>query len=495
MAKVDLRLSSREQDNGKREILIRFYQGKQFNLRAKTGVLINPDYFEYDIDWTKTVNAGVKMPKKAITSTTLSNAEKHGYTLRETGEIVVSEQKVISNIVHNELKAKQETINRLKDFILKCYEEADKEDVKDDWLKTVVDKFFHPEKYMTEEEKMKNRTFFELFDEFLADKNFSNDRARGMQVLKRDVWRYMKFQQEVCKRQDFTFNVNDVTKDDIEDFRDYLESEKTLMARHKRLFKQMIDEQPNGIRKGHSDIEVRGLNTIVTLMKKLRSFFSWCYEKGKTKNRPFDGVKIGSEKYGTPYYISTSERDKIANTKMPTRHLETQRDIFVFHCFVGCRVSDLVKLTKDNITDGVLIYTPHKTKDDGEQAVQARVPLHPKAIELINKYKGKDKKDRLFPFISAIKYNVAIKEIFTLAGITRKVEVRNAKSGEMELRPINELASSHIARRTFVGNAYKQVADPNIIGKMSGHVEGSKAFARYRDIDDETLKDVISKIG
>ena len=495
MAKVDLRLSGRAQDNGKREILIRFYQGKQFNLRAKTGVFIDPDYFEYDIDWTKTVKAGVKMPKKAITSTTLSNAEKHGYMLRETGEIVVSEQKVISNIVRKELKTKQETVNRLKDYILKCYEEADKEDVKDDWLKTVVDKFFHPEKYMTEEEKMKNRTFFELFDEFLADKNFSNDRKRGMQVLKRDVWRYMKFQQEVCKRQDFTFNVNDVTKDDIEDFRDYLENENTLMARHKRLFKQMIDEQPNGIRKGHSDIEVRGLNTIVTLMKKLRSFFSWCYEKGKTKNRPFDGVKIGSEKYGTPYYISTSERDQIANTQMPTLHLETQRDIFVFHCFVGCRVSDLVKLTKDNITDGVLIYTPHKTKDDREQAVQARVPLHPKAVELINKYKGKDKKGRLFPFISAIKYNVAIKEIFTLAGITRKVEVRNAKTGEMELRPINELASSHIARRTFVGNAYKQVADPNIIGKMSGHVEGSKAFARYRDIDDETLKDVISKIG
>ena len=61
MAKVDLRLSGRAQDNGKREILIRFYQGKQFNLRAKTGVFIDPDYFEYDIDWTKTVKAGVKM--------------------------------------------------------------------------------------------------------------------------------------------------------------------------------------------------------------------------------------------------------------------------------------------------------------------------------------------------------------------------------------------------------------------------------------------------
>lgn len=438
------------------EIIIRLRNGKDYDILAKSGLFITVDNFK-------------------------------------NGDLVVNRRKVGNDVEYHE--AVQEKLEELKRHILNSVNGKDKELITKEWLTDLIDRFVHPEKYKTIEEKEQGKSFFELFDEFLADKNFNNDRKRGMQVLKRDVWRYMKFQQEVCKRQDFTFNVNDVTKNDIEDFRDYLENEKALMARHKRLFKQMIDEQPNGIRKGHSDIEVRGLNTIVTLMKKLRSFFSWCYEKGKTKNRPFDGVKIGSEKYGTPYYISTSERDNIANTKMPTQHLETQRDIFVFHCFVGCRVSDLVKLTKDNITDGVLIYTPHKTKDDGEQAVQARVPLHPKAVELINKYKGKDKKGRLFPFISAIKYNVAIKEIFTLAGITRKVEVRNAKTGEMELRPINELASSHIARRTFVGNAYKQVADPNIIGKMSGHVEGSKAFARYRDIDDETLKDVISKIG
>ena len=457
MATIYLKLSRRvQQDTNMSEIIIRLRNGKDYDILAKSGLFITVDNFK-------------------------------------NGDLVVNRRKVGNDVGYHETV--QEKLEELKRHILNSVNGKDKELITKEWLTNLIDRFVHPEKYKTIEEKEQGKSFFELFDEFLADKNFSNDRKRGMQVLKRDVWRYMKFQQEACKRQDFTFNVNDVTKDDIEDFRDYLENEKILMARHKRLFKQMIDEQPNGIRKGHSDIEVRGLNTIVTLMKKLRSFFSWCYEKGKTKNRPFDGVKIGSEKYGTPYYISTNERDKIANTKMSSEHLETQRDIFVFHCFVGCRVSDLVKLTKDNITDGVLIYTPHKTKDDGEQAVQARVPLHPKAVELINKYKGKDKKGRLFPFISAIKYNVAIKEIFTLAGITRKVEVRNAKTGEMELRPINELASSHIARRTFVGNAYKQVADPNIIGKMSGHVEGSKAFARYRDIDDETLKDVISKIG
>jgi hypothetical protein len=30
---------------------------------------------------------------------------------------------------------------------------------------------------------------------------------------------------------------------------------------------------------------------------------------------------------------------------------------------------------------------------------------------------------------------------------------------------------------------------------MSGHVEGSKAFKRYRKIEDETLKEVIDLIG
>ena len=172
-----------------------------------------------------------------------------------------------------------------------------------------------------------------------------------------------------------------------------------------------------------------------------------------------------------------------------------QRDIFVFQCFVGCRVGDLLRLRPSNLVNGMLVYTPHKTKDNGEQAVQARVPLHPKAVELIKKYEGVDKQGRLFPFISGQKYNDSIKKIFTLAGITRNVEIRNAKTGEIEMVPINTVASSHLARRTFIGNAYFKVADPNLIGKMSGHVDGSRAFKRYRNIEDETLKSVIDLIG
>ena len=36
-----------------------------------------------------------------------------------------------------------------------------------------------------------------------------------------------------------------------------------------------------------------------------------------------------------------------------------------------------------------------------------------------------------------------------------------------------------------------KVKDPNLVGVLSGHKEGSKAFARYRTIDDGIKKELI----
>lgn len=85
--------------------------------------------------------------------------------------------------------------------------------------------------------------------------------------------------------------------------------------------------------------------------------------------------------------------------------------------------------------------------------------------------------------------------MFTECGITRAVTILNPATGKEEQRPLNEIASSHIARRTFVGNLYKQVKDPNLVGKLSGHKEGSRAFARYRDIDEDMKRDLINLLG
>lgn len=48
MAQIELKLSARTQkETGMREVMIRFVQGWKFNARAKSGIFVSPDYFEY----------------------------------------------------------------------------------------------------------------------------------------------------------------------------------------------------------------------------------------------------------------------------------------------------------------------------------------------------------------------------------------------------------------------------------------------------------------
>lgn len=48
-----------------------------------------------------------------------------------------------------------------------------------------------------------------------------------------------------------------------------------------------------------------------------------------------------------------------------------------------------------------------------------------------------------------------------------------------------------MARCTFIGGIYKQEQDPNAIGSMSSHAEGSKAFARYREVDEDLQRTMV----
>ena len=189
-----------------------------------------------------------------------------------------------------------------------------------------------------------------------------------------------------------------------------------------------------------------------------------------------------SDSYGTPYYLTIAERNQLYHFDL-TNHpsLDRQRDIFIFQCVIGCRVGDLLKFTKDNIVDGAIQYVAEKTK--GKEPKTIRVPLNSIATEILAKYSDLEGRS-LLPFIQPQKHNQELKRIFAAAGITRKVTVLNKLTGAEEIRPLNELASSHLARRTFCANLYKMVKDPNLVGALSGHSEGSKAFARYRDIDE-----------
>ncbi len=208
---------------------------------------------------------------------------------------------------------------------------------------------------------------------------------------------------------------------------------------------------------------------------------------------PFSKFRVEKELYGTPYYLTTDEVQQLLNTDLSsTPEYERQRDVFVFHCCIGCRVGDLLRLRKRDVINGAVEYIPTKTISDNAKTV--RVPLNATALSIIEKYKDYSE-TKLLPFISSQKYNDYIKVVIEKCGITRQVTVLNSLTRKEEKVPIYTVASSHMARRTFIANIYNKVQDPNLIGSMTGHVEGSRAFARYRTIDESVKKTLVDILG
>jgi len=341
-------------------------------------------------------------------------------------------------------------------------------------------------------------SFFKLWEVFLNEKKkegLTFNTENGYKVVMRMMARYEGFVRQIDKeRKNFAWDIDKVSREDIEDFIDYARNEHTLQHEYPSIFASLLMTPPaEACEKRHKKVlESRGENTMKFIAKKVRAFFKWINEKGYTSNMPLKDLQIKSEQYGTPWFLTIDERNKIADFDLTdSPKLEAQRDIFIFQCLIGCRVSDLFALTKSSVVNGGIEYIPRKTKDN--KPVVVRVPLNGRAQAILEKYKDYKGK-KLFPFISPQKYNDAIKEILTKCGIVRVVTVRNTLTGEQEQKPLNSIASSHMARRTFIGNLYKQVKDPNLIGKLSGHCEGSRAFARYRDIDEDLMKETVSLI-
>jgi integrase len=359
-----------------------------------------------------------------------------------------------------------------KKLIRKIYNETP--ELNSELLNLKIDQELHPEKYRTVEDLEKPETYFDYYDLFLSKHKVSKGRLAHFKVLKRALQRY-----ELYK--DTTLDINTITKDTIEEIEIFLADEKSVYEKHPNIYNEILESRKP---------QLRGKNTVSGMLKKYRTFCLWLVDNDKTQNNPFKGFSIDAEIYGTPYYLTIDERNKLYNYDFSNKpQLAIQRDIFVFHCLIGCRVGDLYKLKPSNIIDGAIEYIPRKTKEG--KPVTVRVPLNTKAKEIIKRY-ANDNSDMLLPFIAEQNYNIAIKEMFFDAGLTRKVTILNSATREDEKRPLNEIASSHIARRVFIGNLYKKVKDPNLVGSLTGHKEGSKAFTRYREIDEEMKIDLIN---
>lgn len=362
-----------------------------------------------------------------------------------------------------------------KKLIREIYNSAP--DITSEELDLRIDQLLHPEKYIQEQEN-KRKTFFDVYDLFVSNYRGTERMKQHYRSVKRILQRYELYKQKTVPSFEFTFE--SIETELLKDLETFIHDEHSLFEKHPDIYLAVPDSRPP---------KQRGRNRINKILRYMRTVILWAIEEKETSIVTIPKFNISQDVYGTPYYISIEERNTLYNfdlSKQP--QLAVQRDIFVFHCLIGCRVGDLLKLKKSSVIGNAVEYIPRKTKEG--RPVTVRVPLNTIAKEIIDRY-ANNIGDSLFPFIAEQNYNYAIKDMFAAAGLKRMVTVINPTTGEEDKRPLNEIASSHLARRTFIGNLYKKVKDPNLVGALSGHKEGSKAFARYRDIDDEMKNDLI----
>ena len=382
-------------------------------------------------------------------------------------------------VQHTEDVKKQ--LDNMLEFIDNNLQQVGANNVSKGWLAQQIDDFTNPhdDEVDSDESELKQMSFYEMFDVFLEKREISQGKKNQYKVFRRILQRYEMYKQLLDPK--FKLSLDTLDGNGIEEIGDYIKKEYKLLEKFPNIIEAVNESRQPG---------PRGQNTVNGHYKKLKAFVRWAIDKEYTTNNSFRKFKIPKDIYGTPYCLTLEDLSQLEKADLSKRPgLAVQRDIFVFQCCIGCRVSDLKELTMANVINNEIHYIARKTKDGNPKTI--KVPINNTAQAIIDRYADPKRKE-LLPFISDQNYNEAIKEVFKLTGLTRNVVVRNSLTGESEIRPLNEIASSHLARRTLTNILYKKYKDQSLVSAITGHAPNSSAFARYRDIDEDMRREMVS---
>lgn len=168
---------------------------------------------------------------------------------------------------------------------------------------------------------------------------------------------------------------------------------------------------------------------------------------------------------------------------LPTM-LKRTKDIVVFGCTTGLRISDLMALKQKNLVKDanetwLCVYT-QKTN------TRIMLPLPPYCIEILQKYRNKSG-SYLLPRLSNTNINLHMKEIGRLAGWTWTLPKFRTRGGKLvEIKTpggqswkFYQHLTAHTMRRTAITTLLMLGVDETVVRRMSGHAPGSKEFFKY----------------
>ena len=167
-------------------------------------------------------------------------------------------------------------------------------------------------------------------------------------------------------------------------------------------------------------------------------------------------------------FLTEDEIQKIINLDLKMERLDQVRDIFIFCCFTGLAYADVKKLKRSDISvgaDGEEWVKTNRSKTD----TRSNIPILPIAKTIIEKYKDNEllkEKGLVLPVLSNQKMNAYIKEIATLAGISKNL-------------------TFHLARHTFATTVTLTNGVPiESVSKMLGHtnLKTTQHYAKILDM-------------
>ena len=171
-------------------------------------------------------------------------------------------------------------------------------------------------------------------------------------------------------------------------------------------------------------------NTVIKYLVLFRSVIQLVVNEGWLKEYPFINYELKREKTKNPDVLTLAEIQTIMLKDYRDSKLNKIKDYFLFQVMTGLAYCDMIALEEQDIItigDKQIISTERM-----KTGVTATVLLQPQAIEILERWKGKNEKhpERCFPYISNKEYNVFLKDIASMVDIKKNI-------------------TSHLARHTF----------------------------------------------
>lgn len=160
------------------------------------------------------------------------------------------------------------------------------------------------------------------------------------------------------------------------------------------------------------------------------------------------------------------------------QRLERVRDLFIIGAYTGLRFSDFTRIRPEHIEEvngkTFLNITTQKT------GAMVCIPLFPMPLALLRKYNFSA------PEISNQKMNDYLKELGRLAGMTKKMVLTGSKGGRREDTTAEkwEKLTTHVARRSFATNFYRDGTPAVVLMQITGHTT-EQQFMQYIAIDSQ----------